>query len=147
LLLGGLSQQVVEMLPFPSESHNHVLTDRGLTALKLAQTLEAHQLYALGRVKSNACFYRPATEADYKGRGRRPIYGEKYRADSVPYTLMQRKEMAVCVDEQRHEGVTYRGTFRRRGLKQPVDLIRVEVGDLPPWLLMFSLVISNKRNQ
>lgn len=147
VLLGGLlyvkeatwvelSQHVVERLPFPPGSHHHLLTDRGLTALKLVKTLEAHQVYALGRVKSNACFYRPATEADYKGRGRRPLYGEKYRADSVPYVLMQRQEMAIPVEGQMHDGVTYRGTFRRRGLKHPVDLIRVEVGALPPWLLM-----------
>jgi hypothetical protein len=147
LLLGGLlyvkeatwvelGQQLVKALPFPEETHNVIVVDRGLMALKLVKTLEAHQLYALGRVKANASFYLPATEADYKGRGRKPTYGEKFRADAAPLEAMEWSEMSIPVDGKMYDGVVYRGRFLRRGVKNPVDLIRVEVGDWPPWLLM-----------
>lgn len=147
LLLGGLlyvkeatwvelGQQVVGTLPFPEEAHNVIVVDRGLMALKLVKTLDAHQLYALGRVKANATFYLPATEADYKGKGRRPTYGQKFRADAAPLAAMERCEMPIPVNGKRYDGVVYRGRFLRRGVTHPVDLIRVEVGDWPPWLLM-----------
>ena len=147
LLLGGLlyvkeatwvdlGQQRIAVLPFPQEAHNVIVVDRGLMALKLVKTLEAHHLYALGRVKANATFYLPATEADYKGRGRKPTYGQKFRADAAPKALMERSDMPIPVDGKMYDGVVYRGPFLRRGLKHPVELIRVEVGDWPPWLLM-----------
>jgi len=55
LLLGGLlyvkeatwvelGQQLMNVLPFPEETHHVIVVDRGLMALKLVKTLEAHQL-------------------------------------------------------------------------------------------------------
>jgi len=132
-----LGQQAVASLPLPEECHNVLITDRGLTALKLVKTLPSH-VFLLGRVKGNAAFYQPATEADYKGRGRRPRYGKKYRADAVPQAVMQPTKMEIPIAGQRYEGRVYRGTFLRRGVPSPVELIRVEVGDWPPWLLMLT---------
>ena len=148
LLLGGLlyvkkatwvelGQQAVAQLPLPEESHNVLITDRGLTALKLLKQLPAH-VFLLGRVKGNAAFYLPATEADYKGRGRRPRYGKKFRADAVPKAGMQPTNMKIPIASRLYEGVVYRGTFLRRGVEPSVELIRVEVGDWPPWLLMLT---------
>lgn len=146
LVLGGLlyvkqatwvelSAQALTALPLPTDTHNIVLIDRGLTSRKLVRPLQAAGLYLLGRLKRNACFYLPATEADYKGKGRRPYYGAKYRADALPAEYLTRTEMSVPVSSQLHAGVVYRGTFLRRGWPTPVELIRVEVGNLPPWLL------------
>lgn len=147
LLLGGLlylkqatwvdlGQQLVQMVPFPPTPHNVLVVDRGLTSLKLAKPLQRQGLYLLGRVKANATFYLPATEEDYSGHGRRPTYGAKFRADAVPLDVMDRREMPVPVEGQRVDGTIYRGTFLRRGVPDPVDLVRVEVGTLPPWLLL-----------
>jgi hypothetical protein len=148
LLLGGLlyvkeatwvelGQQAIAQLPLPEKSHHVVLTDRGLTALKLIKGWPAH-LFLLGRVKRNAAFYLPATAADCKGRGRRPRYGKKYRAAAVPKAAMVRTTMKIPIAGKRYEGVVYRGTFLRRGLPSPVDLLRAEVDGWPPWLLMLT---------
>jgi len=131
-----LSQQIVKTLPFPKSTNNVVVTDRGLTSIKLAKAICEEGLYTLGRVKANASFYLPATEEDYKGR--KPTYGEKFRADSTPKEKMERVEMPLPVNGKLMGGVVYRGTFLRRGLTGPVDLFRVEVGDLTPWLLMLT---------
>ena len=48
---------------------------------------------------------------------------------------MTRSERLIPIDGRPYEGVVYRGIFRRRGVKQPVELLRVEVGAWPPWLL------------
>jgi len=133
--LGG---QLLSQLPLPQEAHNVVVVDRGLTSIKLAKSAREQGAYTLGRVKANATFYLEATQADYKGRGRRPTYGAKFRADETPKEQMSRMEMSVPVDGKLVPGVVYRGSFLRRGFAAPVDLIRVEVGGLPPWLLMLT---------
>lgn len=133
---GQLSQQLIPRLPLPVETHNVFLTDRGLTALSLAHTLHDHQAFLLGRVKRNAVFYLPATAADYKGRGRPPRYGQKFRADAVPKERMTCTPMDIPLAGALYPGQVYRATLLRRGLPGPVELLRVEVGTLPPWLLM-----------
>lgn len=133
-----LSGELVNSLPFPEGVHNVLVTDRGLTSLKLAKAILKQETYCLGRVKANACFYLPATAADYKGRGRRPTYGDKFRADAAPKQTMQQVKMSVPVDGKLQEGIVSRGTFLRRGFPHPVDLIRVEVKGLSPWLLMLT---------
>ncbi len=149
LLVGGLlyvkqaswvemGTQLTAKLPFPKEAHNVLVTDRGLTSIKLARALRSQDLHSLGRIKANATFYLPAAEADYKGRGRRPIYGPKFRADSAPKEYMTRLEMDIPLNGKLYPGVVYRGTFLRRGFTKPVELLRVEVGTLPPWLLMLT---------
>jgi hypothetical protein len=148
LLLGGLwyvkeatwvalGQQAIAQLPLPEERHNVVLTDRGLTAVKLVKMLPA-QVFLLGRVKRNAAFYLPARAADYKGRGRRPRYGKKYRAEAVPKTAMSCTAMKIPIAGKCYDGLVYRGTFLRRGLPSPVERLRVEVDGWPPWLLMLT---------
>lgn len=133
--LGG---QLLSQLPLPQKIHNVVVVDRGLASIKLAKSAREQGVYTLGRVKRNATFYLEATQADYKGRGRRPTYGAKFRADETPKEQMSRREMSVPVDGKLFPGVVYRGSFLRRGFAAPVDLIRVEVGGLPPWLLMLT---------
>jgi hypothetical protein len=133
-----LGQQMVKVIPFPKSTNNVLITDRGLTSIKLAKAICEEGLYTLGRVKANGRFYLRATQADYKGKGRRPIYGEKFRADCAPKEKMERAEMTLPVNGKLMDGVVYRGTFLRRGLAGPVDLFRVEVGDLTPWLLMLT---------
>lgn len=133
-----LSGQLVNALPVPEGGHNVLVTDRGLTSLKLAKAILKRGTYCLGRVKANACFYLPATEADYKGRGRRPTYADKFRADAAPKQAMQQVEMLVPIDGKLKEGIISRGTFLRRGFPHPVELIRVEVEGLSPWLLMLT---------
>jgi len=133
-----LSGELVNSLPLPVGVHNVLVTDRGLTSLKLAKTLLKQEVYSLGRVKANANFYLPATEKDYKGRGRRPTYGDKFRADAAPKHAMQQVEMSVPVDGKLKPGIVSRGTFLRKGFSHPVDLIRVEVKGLAPWLLMLT---------
>jgi hypothetical protein len=132
-----LGQQALAQLPLPEKSHHVVLTDRGLTAVKLVKGWPAH-LFLLGRVKRNAAFYLPARAADYKGRGRRPRYGKKYRAEAVPKAAMVRTPMKIPIGGKLYEGVVYRGTFLRRGLPSSVELIHVEVDGWPPWRLMLT---------
>ncbi|HID10476.1 MAG TPA: hypothetical protein EYP17_04140 [Candidatus Latescibacteria bacterium] len=131
--LGG---DLFSQLPLPQDTHNVLVVDRGLCSLKLAKAVRKQGVYLVGRLKRNAILYLPASEADYKGRGRRPIYGAKFRADEAPKEQMTRTEMLVPVDGTLRWGVVYRGTFLRRGFTQPVELLRVEVGTLPPWLLL-----------
>ena len=135
---GQLGLKLLKALPLPEKVHNIVVTDRGLTGLKLARTIDKQGAYSLGRVKSNACFFFPATKADYKGKGRRPTYGDKFRADSLPKNVMQKTEMSVPFDGKPVSGVVYRGTFLRKGFPHPVDFLRVEVKKLSPWLLMLT---------
>jgi len=133
-----LSQQLVQSLPLPEKTHNVMITDRGLTSIKLAKTIRQEGAYSLGRIRCNACFYLPATEADYKGIGRRPTYGEKFRIDSAPKEVMQTVKMSIPLDGKLVDGIVYRGRFLRRGFPDPVDLIIVEVNGLSPWFLMLT---------
>jgi hypothetical protein len=135
---GQLSQQLFATLPLPAKVHNVALMDRGLTSLKLARALDKQNIYCLGRVKGNARLFLPAPDTAYKGRGRRPIYGDKFRADALPKGVMHKTEMSVPLDGKLVPAVVYRGTFRRKGFSHPIDLIRVEVKDLSPWLLMLT---------
>lgn len=135
---GQLGQKLFETLPVPAKVHNVALMDRGLTGLKLARALSKQNIYCLGRVKGNARFFLQAPPETYKGRGRPPIYGDKFRADSMPKILMQNTQMDVPLDGQLVPATVYRGTFRRKGFPHPVDFLRVEVKDLSPWLLMLT---------
>jgi len=136
---GQLGQQLFATLPVPAKVHNIALMDRGLTGLKLARTLSKQNIYCLGRVKGNARFFLQAPPETYKGRGRPPIYGDKFRADSLPKTVMQKTQMDVPLDGELVPAVVYRGTFRRKGFPDPIDLIRVEVKKLSPWLGSLSI--------
>jgi hypothetical protein len=91
-----LTPQALTPLPLPEERHTVVLTERGLTAVKLVNGWPA-QLFLWGRVKSNAARHLPARAADYKGRGRRPRQGKKYRAEAVPKGAMGRTEMKIAI--------------------------------------------------
>lgn len=135
---GQLGQLLFEALPLPAKVHNIALMDRGLSGLKLARALSKQNIYCLGRVKGNARFFLQAPPETYKGRGRPPIYGDKFRADSLPKALMQKIQMDVPLDRELVPATVYRGTFRRKGFPDPLDLIRVEVKDLSPWLLMLT---------
>jgi len=131
--LGG---KLLSQLPLPQATHNVLVVDRGLCSLKLTKAALKQGVYTIGRLKCNASLYLPASDADYKGKGRHPTYGAKFRADEAPKEQMTRIEMLVPVDGKLLWGVVYRGTFLRRGFAEPVELIRVEVGNLPPWLLL-----------
>lgn len=133
-----LSGKLVNSLPLPEKVKNVLVTDRGLTSIKLSKAVLKRGVYTLGRVKANACFYLPATSADYKGRGRHPTYGQMLRADEAHKKATQKINMLVPVDGKLKEGLVYRGTFLRKGFPHPVDLIRVEVKGLSPWLLILT---------
>ena len=77
LLLGGalylkqatyveLGSQLIDTLPLPHEPHNVVVTDRGLTSIKLAKALRSHAVHSLDRIKANATFYLPAPKQTTK---------------------------------------------------------------------------------
>ena len=133
-----LGIQWLSQMSLPGQTHNVLVVDRGFCCLKLTKGAWEKGVYTIGRLKRNAVLYLPACQADYKGRGRHPTYGAKFRADEVPKHHMTRTEMLVPVDGKLVKGVVYRGRFLRRGLAFPVDLIRVEVSNLPPWLLLVS---------
>ncbi len=51
---------------------------------------------------------------------------------------MQREDMKVPVLGKLKDGIVHRGTFLRRGFKDPIELIRVQVKGFDPWLLMLT---------
>ena len=132
---GRLTVALVAQLGLPAQVSHVVVSDRGLSSRELVRGLRAQGCHSVTRLRRNTVVYTPAPPPARPGPGRPRKYGDKYRVDALDRQLLTATPVTVWVDGRWQAATAWRGTFWRKGLPEPVELVIVETARRAPWYL------------
>jgi DDE superfamily endonuclease len=132
---GRLATTLVAQLGLPPQATHVVVSDRGLSSRQLVRDLRARGCHSVTRLRRNTVVYTAAPRPDRPGPGRPRKYGDKYRLDALDRRLLTATAVTVWVDQRWQAATAWRGTFWRKGLPEPVEIILVETAKRAPWYL------------
>jgi hypothetical protein len=132
---GRLTTTLAAHLGLPDEARHVIVSDRGLSGRQLVRGLRAQGCHSVTRLRRNTVVYTaaPPPEAPRPGRPRK--YGDKYRLDALDRSLLTQSTVSVWVDRRWQAATAWRGTFWRKGLAEPVEIVLVETARRAPWYL------------
>jgi hypothetical protein len=130
-----LTAALVAQLGLPAQVSHVVVSDRGLSSRELVRDLRALGCHSVTRLRRNTVVYTAAAPPATPRRGRPRKYGDKYRVDRLDRALLAPTPITAWVDQHWQPATAWRGTFWRKGLPEPVDLVIVEVARRAPWYL------------
>lgn len=136
--------QLAHHLCLPDCVRNVWVVDRGILSRTLIASLSSSGHFALGRARSNkAVYFAPRRQS--KGRGRKRIYGQKWRVDKLITRFperMSQKKMKLKVRGREREvrvwssEVLLRGVWKGQACPARVIVILVGGLKLRPWYLI-----------
>ena len=132
---GRLVAALVAQVGLPRPASHVVVSDRGLSSRQLVRALRALGCHSLTRLRRNTVVYTAAPPPEAPRRGRPRKYGDKYRVDALDRCLLSPTAVTVWVDQRWQAATAWRGTFWRKGLPEPVEVIIVETARRAPWYL------------
>jgi len=135
---GRLTTALVARLGLPAQATHVVVSDRGLSSRQLVRDLRALGCHSVTRLRRNTAVYTPAPPPARPGPGRPRKYGAKYRVDALDRHLLTATPVTVWVDGRWQAATAWRGTFWRKGLPEPVEIVIVETAGRAPWYLQTS---------
>lgn len=130
-----LAAALVTQVGLPSRASHVVVSDRGLSSRQLVRGLRAQGCHSVTRLRRNTAVYTPAPPPAAPQRGRPRKYGDKYRVDALDRGLLTPTALSVWVDGRWQAACAWRGTFGRKGLPEPVEIVLVETAKRAPWYL------------
>ena len=132
---GRLATALVARLGLPAQVTHVVVSDRGLSSRELVRDLRALGCHSVTRLRRNTVVYTPAPAPARPGPGRPRKYGDKYRVDALDRQLLTATPLTVWVEGRWQAATAWRGSFWRKGLPEPVDIVIVETARRAPWYL------------
>jgi hypothetical protein len=132
---GRLTAALVAQLGLPAQASHVVVSDRGLSSRELVRALRAQGCHSVTRLRRNTVVYTPAPAPEAPRRGRPRKYGDKYRVDALDRVLLTPTAVSVWIDARWQAATAWRGTFWRKGLPEPVEIVLVETARRAPWYL------------
>src|SRR5215212_8824480 len=132
---GRLTAALVAQRGLPAQATHVVVSDRGLSRRQLVRDLRARGCHSVTRLRRNTVVYTPAPPPARPGPGRPRKYGDKFRVDALDRQLLTATPVTVWGDGRWQAATARRGTFWRKGLPEPVEIVIVETARRAPWYL------------